>query len=92
MPMKPEAIQPTVAQRVRPERHLLYARARWRWLRECILGEHPDCAECLRNGRHTLATDIHHIIAIKLGGAISDPANLEPICRSCHAKATFAGL
>lgn len=64
--------------------------ARWRKLRLMVLVDRPWCAECERNGRITLATDVHHKIARRDGGAdVAD--NLEPLCHSCHSQITAAG-
>lgn len=63
---------------------------RWRQIRTLILLDHPWCAECARNGRMSLATDVHHKIPKRDGGS-DDVDNLEPLCHSCHSRITAAG-
>lgn len=59
--------------------------ARWRRLRAMVLAEEPLCRECLRQGRVTPATDVHHID----GDARNmRRENLEPLCHECHSRHT----
>lgn len=67
-----------------------YKRQVWLKARRRILAEHPLCAECQRQGRVTLAVDVHHIVDIRNGGALLDADNLECLCHSCHSKKTIA--
>lgn len=66
----------------------IYNRARWRRCRRSVLAAHPLCAECERQGRITLATDVDHIIPYDGTGNPYDPANLQPLCHSCHSRKT----
>ena len=53
-------------------------------LRQAYLVAQPWCMECLRQGRRTFATELHH----KDGNPHNvDAANLEGLCASCHRKA-----
>jgi 5-methylcytosine-specific restriction protein A len=56
--------------------------ARWRRLRLMFLREHPLCALC-----GAPATEVDHIIPIRLGGS-NDAANLQALCKSCHSAKT----
>jgi 5-methylcytosine-specific restriction endonuclease McrA len=44
--------------------------------------------ECWRDGCTRLADDVHEIQTRARGGSITDPANLAPLCRTCHGEAT----
>lgn len=59
--------------------------ARWRRIREMVLREEPLCRECMRHGRVTPATDVHHI-----DGDVCNlrRENLEPLCHQCHSRHT----
>lgn len=67
-----------------------YSTRRWRRLRLAVLRRHPLCAECLRQGRLTPATQVDHVVPIKRGGSPWDPGNLQPLCASCHSRKTNA--
>lgn len=56
--------------------------ARWRRLRLMFLHEHPLCALC-----GAPATEVDHIIPIRLGGS-NDAANLQALCKPCHSTKT----
>ncbi len=65
--------------------------ARWRKLRLMVLKERPVCADPFgvhrERGEIALATEVDHIIPRHLGGDDSFE-NLQPLCRSCHARKT----
>lgn len=63
-----------------------YASTAWRKARLAVLRVRPFCVECLKKGRYTPATVVDHIVPINKGGARLDPANLQPLCSSCHNK------
>lgn len=63
---------------------------RWRRLRAAVLASEPLCAECARRGVVTMATDVHHIVAKRDGGA-DTLENLEPLCHACHSRITASG-
>lgn len=52
--------------------------------RERILSARPLCVQCEREGRVAEATEVDHIVPLWKGGSESD-ANLQPLCRCCHA-------
>lgn len=60
----------------------------WRKLRQSVLNRDGWlCQVCLAEGRLTEATEVDHIIP-KSSGGTDDDANLQAICRACHAKKT----
>lgn len=59
-------------------RRLQEYRARW-------FAVHPLCAECERNGKVRLATQLDHIVALTNGGTDFDqPGNRQGLCDDCH--------
>lgn len=62
--------------------------ARWYRFSKRYLAEHPWCLHCARAGRFTLAKDVDHILTTSRGGRLYDGANLQPLCKRCHAKKT----
>lgn len=60
----------------------------WRKLRNAFMADPVNglCVECAKRGVDTIATECDHILPIKKGGEALDPANLQPLCRSCHAS------
>lgn len=61
----------------------------WQKARASFLDAHPFCAECLKNGRHTPATVVDHIIPHKGDKRLFwDRNNWQPLCASCHNKKT----
>ncbi|MBN3756058.1 HNH endonuclease [Paraburkholderia sp. Tr-20389] len=61
--------------------------SRWRAIRARQLRHHPLCAECLRLGHITEATEVDHILRLEEGGTDAD-ANLQSLCHDCHARKT----
>lgn len=63
--------------------------ARWAKARDAYLTEHPLCAECLRHGKITAATEVDHIIPHRgdknLFWAVS---NWQALCHECHSRKT----
>ena len=53
-------------------------------MREQLFREQPLCAECLRHGRTTVATERDHIRPMCEGGT-DDPSNVQGLCAACHA-------
>ncbi len=62
----------------------LYGTKRWKDTRSrTLIRIGRICERC--GGNRSL--DVHHIVALKDGGAPYDPNNLEVLCRSCHRAA-----
>ncbi len=60
--------------------------AQWRAVRLAYLRRHPLCEDCLAEGKTTPAVMVHHIVAIKAGGARLDPRNLRSQCTAHHEE------
>lgn len=69
--------------------HRWYSLPIWQQLRRNQLLREPFCRECADAGRRTRATDVDHIRAHRGRWPIfTDPANLQSLCHSCHARKT----
>ncbi len=73
----PDLLRPTATQRGYD-----YA---WRKLARTYIKAHPECAWC--GGRGAL---VDHVVPLTQGGARLDRANLQTLCRPCHAAKTRA--
>jgi 5-methylcytosine-specific restriction endonuclease McrA len=62
----------------------LYNSKRWQMTRRHKLTKDPICERCGAR----MATDVHHIQDLALGGAIHSMWNLQSLCGVCHAKET----
>ncbi len=58
--------------------------ADWRRARESWLYQHPLCVRCESQNRVTAATMVHHVQAIKRGGARLNSDNFMSLCFDCH--------
>lgn len=54
----------------------------WRRLRTQILAANNICAYCGQPDANT----VDHIIPVSLGGAVHDPANLQPMHGHCNSQ------
>lgn len=64
-----------------------YASSQWRKARRSKLAQQPLCEECLREGKITAATIVHHMTELKDDwNKRLDADNLESICQDCHNK------
>lgn len=61
----------------------IYSTKRWRLLRRAILTAEPLCRDC-----GAIATDVDHIVPMEEGGEAWAPANLQPLCSTCHGRKT----
>jgi len=76
---------------MRDLRQKAYQNTTWRKTRETYLRLHPLCEECLKKGKVTPATSIHHKESPFKGGEVNytlltDFNNLESICHECHGE------
>ena len=62
-----------------------YRTARWQHVRKRQLAREPLCRACRSEGYVTSAREVDHIVTIKNGGAVWDPANLQSLCVRHHA-------
>lgn len=72
----------------RHSRHVTQT-ARWRRLRREILRrDNYKCVDCGAAGM----LECDHIVPVRDGGAEYDPANLQMLCKRCHATKTQAEI
>jgi len=65
--------------------------ATWQRLRRMKLAREPLCYDCMEGGGWVrLATEVHHIIALRDGGQ-NTFANLMSLCKSHHSQRTGRG-
>jgi len=71
----------------------VYNTTTWIKLRKAYLMEHPLCEECLKQGKTTVAEQVHHIKHILEGkdewemkSIGYDYNNLEALCEKCHRE------
>lgn len=69
------------------ETHQLYGRA-WQRRRKVHLAAHPWCEDCLANGVHTPATDVHHVVRHKGDPVLFATSPLLSLCHKCHSRRT----
>jgi len=73
----------------RKEAARLYRTGQWRALRRQQLTAKPFCAECLKAGRYTPASEVDHIVPHRNDERLFfDPMNLQSLCSSCHSIKT----
>jgi 5-methylcytosine-specific restriction protein A len=84
----PSAGPPARAYEQRPDRKedwKFYHSRPWYNLRSAKLARDPLCEPCLKEGRTTLATQVHHVKDRKTHPELAfDQDNLESVCVSCH--------
>lgn len=76
---------------MRELRKKAYNTTAWRNLREAYMKQNPLCEECLKKGKVTPASSVHHIKSPFKGGELNkvlflDYNNLQSICHECHAE------
>ncbi len=70
-----------------PDAQAIYDSARWKRVRALKIDADPLCEVCEREGRTTLAAQVHHVVKVRdEPGRAYDMANLMSVCRSCHAR------
>lgn len=91
---KPEKKKKTFERKetdMRKLRQQAYQNTAWRKLRDTYMHQHPICEECLKQGKITPATDVHHIRSPFQHGEINynlllDYDNLMALCKDCHGN------
>jgi 5-methylcytosine-specific restriction enzyme A len=58
----------------------------WIKFRATYLAHNPLCIDCLAENIYEPATEVHHIIELKDGGARLDPDNCAALCKKHHNK------
>ena len=58
----------------------------WRKLRNTYIQLFPLCRNCLDRGITTQGTDVDHKLSIRYGGEPLEIANLQTLCKKCHAS------
>lgn len=62
---------------------------KWRKYRDAFLSRHPFCKECEMEGRHTVATDVDHIVPHRGDRKkFWDSQNHQSLCHSHHSRKT----
>lgn len=69
-----------------PETNKRYGRS-WKRIRDRYIKAHPLCEECQKQGRLTVAEEVHHILPLSKGGG-NETSNLMALCKSCHSRIT----
>lgn len=63
--------------------------AAWQKVRLQHLKAEPLCRHCLERGEIVVATDVDHIIPIRIDPDLRlDDSNLQSLCHYCHSKKT----
>lgn len=71
--------------RTRRDDKNFYSSKRWRAFRAWWLSLHPLCVDCEKQGRHTTAIDVHHVLERKDRPDLAfDESNVEGLCKACH--------
>lgn len=68
------------------EERAFYNSRRWRNYRLGYLQRHPLCLSCKAKNVITAAKVVDHIVAMRDGGDLWDPANHQGQCGSCHQR------
>lgn len=61
---------------------------KWRKIRARFLNANPLCEMCKRQGRYTIAAEVHHVKPLSEGGT-NDESNLMALCKPCHSAITM---
>ena len=59
----------------------------WKRIRVRYITAHPLCEQCIKEGRITVATEVHHKLPLSRGGT-HDVKNLMALCTPCHSRIT----
>jgi len=65
----------------------------WHKLRLVYLNDHPLCENCLKYGKYSFASEVHHVRFLQNGKTVEDRLailldwnNLIALCRDCHHR------
>lgn len=84
-PHLPSAAKSYERQRSRREDIRFYQSPAWRKLRALKLSIDPLCEDCLKQGRTTVAVEVHHVEKRKLRPDLAlSLENLASLCVPCH--------
>lgn len=53
---------------------------------------HGLCEECVRQGKIAPGSELHHLVALRDGGAKFARDNVELLCKSCHSRETMRAV
>ena len=72
-------------------RQKAYNNTNWKKVRDAYMKQNPLCEECLKQGKVTPATSVHHLKSPFSKGEINytlllEYENLMAICHECHGK------
>lgn len=95
MPYTPPRYKPSVEKKSHDSRPNSRKRGydnKWEVARSHYLQHNPLCEDCLKYGRYTQATDVHHTLKAKDNPTLFyDDQYWMPLCHSCHSIRTAAG-
>lgn len=65
-----------------------YHRTWWKRERKSflVIPENTWCVECLKQGKHTLSTTVHHAEGFNSWETFCDKSKWVGVCSSCHSK------
>ena len=69
----------------------LYRNKRWKFTRQYVLNDDPNCADCTQQGRVTPSFEVHHKVRPLTEEQFYDRENLMALCKRCHAIRTARG-
>jgi len=71
----------------------IYNSKLWKKLRNAYIAEFPLCEECMKHGRVTPATEVHHKVEflkgttqVEIESLAYDWNNLMALCKECHLE------
>ena len=70
-----------------PDTQRLYS-TRWKKRRKAQLAREPWCADCLKQGIYTEATDVDHVAPHRGDRLLFWTGALQSLCHSCHSTKT----
>jgi 5-methylcytosine-specific restriction endonuclease McrA len=69
----------------------LYRRKRWKFTRQYVLNDEPNCTDCTAQGRVRPSNEVHHKKRPTTEEEFFDRENLTALCKPCHAARTARG-